>query len=263
MGNEFLKLFGVTIVFCLALMTAVWALSRKIHNAGVIDIAWSIGFAPLVIFYAVCGSGDTTRKWVIAAMACFWSVRLAAHVLVRVWRMHPKEDGRYEELRREWGASWDVKIFGMFEFQAILIAVLAVPFLIVCLNPQPGLSALEFVGMGLWIVAVCGESLADHQLAAFKANPANKGKVCQAGLWHYSRHPNYFFEWTVWIAYFVFALGSPWGWAAVYCPALMLFFLIKVTGIPMTEQLSVKNRGEQYRDYQRTTSRFVPWPRKK
>ena len=100
------------------------------------------------------------------------------------------------------------------------------------------------------------------QLKQFKANPANKGRVCQAGLWNFSRHPNYFFEWLVWVAFFLFALGSPWGWVTIYCPALMLFFLLKVTGIPMTEELAVKTKGDAYREYQRTTSVFVPWFKK-
>lgn len=104
--------------------------------------------------------------------------------------------------------------------------------------------------------------LADRQLARFRADPANKGKVCQAGLWNYSRHPNYFFEWLVWVGYAVFALGSPWGWLGLIAPALMLHFLLNVTGIPMTEELSLKSKGDAYRAYQRTTSAFVPWFKK-
>ena len=104
--------------------------------------------------------------------------------------------------------------------------------------------------------------VADHQLKVFKADPANKGRVCQTGLWHYSRHPNYFFEWLIWVAFSTYALGSSWGWISWYCPGLMLFFLLKVTGIPMTEELAVKTKGEEYRTYQRTTSGFVPWFRK-
>ena len=113
--------------------------------------------------------------------------------------------------------------------------------------------------MVIWLIAVGGESVADWQLKQFRGNPANKGKICQQGLWCYSRHPNYFFEWLVWVSFFVFALGAPWGWTSVFCPALMLFFLLRVTGIPMTEELSVRSKGEAYRQYQRTTSPFVPW----
>jgi steroid 5-alpha reductase family enzyme len=262
MTNDLLKLSLITVAFCIALMTIFWLVSRRIRNVGIIDIAWSFAFTPLVIIYAALGNGDVTRRCVIAAMAVFWSMRLGLHVAIRVVRLHPQEDGRYVELRKEWAKNWERTMFWFFEFQAILIMVLALPLLLICLNARQGLSVIEIIGAALWCVAVGGESVADHQLKVFKANPANHGKVCQAGLWHYSRHPNYFFEWLVWIAYFVFALGSPWGWVTAYCPALMLFFLIKVTGIPMTEQLSVKNRGELYREYQRTTSMFVPWFRK-
>jgi steroid 5-alpha reductase family enzyme len=262
MQAESIKLFLVALGFSIVLMTAMWVLSRMIHNIGVIDIAWSFGFAPVVIYAASVASGNPAHRWFIAAMVTLWSVRLGSHVLIRVARLHPKEDVRYEALRAEWGAKLDRKLFWFFEFQAVLIAVLAVPFLIVCLNTQASLSPFEYAGAAIWLLAWAGESLADHQLKVFKADPKNKGRVCQAGMWHYSRHPNYFCEWMVWVGFCVFALGSPWGWTALYCPALMLFFLLKVTGIPMTEELSVKSKGEAYREYQRTTSGFVPWFRK-
>jgi steroid 5-alpha reductase family enzyme len=112
------------------------------------------------------------------------------------------------------------------------------------------------------LVAIAGESLADAQLAAFKRRAA-KGQVCDAGLWRYSRHPNYFFEWLVWVAYFLFALGSPHGWLAFVGPASILFLLLRVTGIPLTEEQSLRSKGDAYRRYQRTTSAFVPWFPKK
>jgi len=111
----------------------------------------------------------------------------------------------------------------------------------------------------LWLIAISGEALADAQLAAFKRHAANRGRVCDAGLWRYSRHPNYFFEWLIWMAYAVFAFPSPYGYLALIIPAVMLFFLFKVTGIPATEEQSLRSRGDKYREYQRTTSRFVPW----
>jgi steroid 5-alpha reductase family enzyme len=150
-----------------------------------------------------------------------------------------------------------------FELQAVLIVLLAIPFLVICLNDRPGISILEWLGVAIWFVAVVGEGVADWQLKQFRANLENKGKICELGLWNYSRHPNYFFEWLVWVGFFVFALGSPLGCATIYCPALMLFFLLRVTGIPLTEELSVKSKGDAYREYQRTTSAFVPWFKKK
>jgi steroid 5-alpha reductase family enzyme len=113
------------------------------------------------------------------------------------------------------------------------------------------------------LAAITGEALADAQLAAFKRDAANRGRVCEAGLWRYSRHPNYFFEWLIWVAYFVFAVGSPWGWVALIGPASILYLLLRVTGIPMTEEQSLRSRGDAYRRYQRTTSAFIPWLPKK
>ena len=160
----------------------------------------------------------------------------------------------------EWGANAARKMFWFFQMQGLLLVALSAPFLLACLNPSKRFFhwwnlPVPPSGSSRWLA----KAVADQQLKKFKADPANRGRVCQAGLWHYSRHPNYFFEWLIWVAFFVFALGSPLGWTTVYCPALMLFFLLKVTGIPMTEELSVKNRGEEYRAYQRTTSAFVPW----
>jgi steroid 5-alpha reductase family enzyme len=126
-------------------------------------------------------------------------------------------------------------------------------------DPRLHLGFSDWLGFSVWLVAILGESLADRQLAAFKADPSNRGKVCSAGLWKFSRHPNYFFEWLVWVALFLFALPAPWGWTTIFAPALMLFFLLRVTGIPYTEQQSLRSRGEAYRSYQRTTSAFVPW----
>ena len=125
-----------------------------------------------------------------------------------------------------------------------------------------GLGITGIAGIALWITGLVGESIADAQLSRFRRNPANRGQVCQEGLWAWSRHPNYFFEWMVWVGYAVFASGAPWGWTGWLSPLLMLHFLLNVTGIPMTEELSVKSKGEAYRRYQRTTSAFFPWRRK-
>lgn len=131
-----------------------------------------------------------------------------------------------------------------FQIQALSVAALSIPFLISSLNGQKILSVWEWSGLTIWIIAVVGESLADHQLKIFKANPANKNETCQTGLWRYSRHLNYFFEFPTWIAYWIFALGSPLGCATIYCPALMLYFLLRVTGILLTERQSLKSKGE-------------------
>jgi steroid 5-alpha reductase family enzyme len=149
-----------------------------------------------------------------------------------------------------------------FELQAVLVAVFSLPFLCVAFNPTPSLTGIEIAGLILALLALAGEALADWQMQAFKRDPASKGQVCQAGSWRYSRHPNYFFESLIWWAFFLVTLGSPLGWITIVCPLLMLYFLFKVTGIPLTEEYALKSKGAAYREYQRTTSAFVPWFRK-
>ena len=136
--------------------------------------------------------------------------------------------------------------------------LLAAPLLIASANAAPRLHPLEWAAAALWAIALAGESLADRQLDAFRRDPANRGRTCRVGLWSWSRHPNYFFEWLVWVAYWLFACASPWGWTTLFCPALMLYFLFRVTGIPATEAQALRTRGDDYREYQRTTSAFVP-----
>jgi steroid 5-alpha reductase family enzyme len=252
---QYLLLIGGTAV-CV-LMLGLWLIHLPIRNAGIVDIGWALGLAILAALYASLGPGFGPRKWLIAAMAAIWAVRLAWHLFRRIVG-HP-EEGRYQQLRKEWGTKIEIKFLGFFEFQAFLDLVLSLPFLLAALNPKPELSWLEFAGTGVWLIAVFGESIADAQLARFKRDPQSRGKVCDTGLWKYSRHPNYFFEWLIWLAWALYALASPYGWIALLCPALMLYFLFKVTGIPATEAQALRSKGEAYRRYQETTSAFVPW----
>jgi steroid 5-alpha reductase family enzyme len=140
--------------------------------------------------------------------------------------------------------------------------VLAIPFLAAACNPEPGIGPLEWAAAALWTLAMAGEGTADAQLNRFKSDSSNKGRTCQVGLWRYSRHPNYFFEWLIWMAFALFALASPGGWCGLLSPVLILYFVLRVTGIPATEAQAIRTRGEEYRRYQQTTSAFVPWFRK-
>lgn len=245
------------------LMVLVWLVSVKIKNAGIVDIAWSAGFTPMVWIYFWLAPGDPSRKLIITAMVTGWSLRLGLHLYQRVMGHHPTEDSRYAQFREKWGPHFNRNMFGFFQIQAVLLWVLSLPFLLACMNRSTGIQLLEWIGLVLWWVGLMGEALADRQLAAFVANPAHRGKVCEQGLWNYSRHPNYFFEWVIWLAYFIFALGQPHGLWTLYCPLIMLHFLLNVTGVKLAEEGSLKRRGEAYRAYQRTTSAFVPWFKKK
>lgn len=257
--GEFWWLMAFALVIPVVMMSGVWLLARVLDNAGIVDIFWSYGFIPVAAVCAVLGGGDVTRSFLLVLMVTIWAARLGTYLLFRVARHHPEEDGRYAALRRQFpGHTWAM-FLGFFQAQAILIALLGVPFVLVFINRVPGLGIFEYAGMVLWLAGMAGESLADAQLNRFRADPSNKGKTCRAGLWNYSRHPNYFCEWLIWVGYFVYALGSPGGWVAVYAPALMYFFLTRVTGIKATEEHALRSRGEDYRQYQRTTNAFFPW----
>ncbi len=258
-----LALLSLSLTSLCALFAALYLLARRLDNYGIVDIAWSYAFAALASFYALFGPGWPVRRALIAALAVVWSLRLGTHLAIRVIGHHPNEDGRYVQLRRDWSAHFALKMFGFFQLQAASVVLLAAAFLLACLNPAPALHPLEYAGAALWLFAISGEALADAQLSSFKKNPAHRGQVCDVGLWHYSRHPNYFFEWLVWVSFFVFALGSPHGFLALIGPASILYLLLRVTGIPLTEEQSVRTRGDAYRRYQETTSAFLPWPPKR
>lgn len=255
-------LLASTLVMC-GIMFAVWLIALRIQNAGIVDIAWAGGFAILAALYAGAGDGYAARRLLIAVMAAVWSLRLARYLYRRVMGHHPVEDGRYAQLRKEWAGQWKLKLFFFFQLQAGLNVLLSVPFLLSSMSTTPNIHPVEWFACSLWAVALWGEHLADSQLERFKENPANRGKVCEEGLWRYSRHPNYFFEWLIWVSYFVFAAASPYGLLTAYCPLLMLYFLFKVTGIPMTEEQAIRSKGEAYRKYQKSTSAFVPWFRRR
>lgn len=244
------------------MMFLLWVIHLLIRNAAIVDVGWAVGLGMLAVSYAAAGPGYPARRYAIATMATLWSLRLAGYLLFTRVLGHP-EEGRYVQLRAEWKTYLPLRFLFFFEFQALLDLVLSLPFLLACLDTRTPLGLAEKVGAGIWLIGMIGEATADVQLDAFKKNPANKGKTCRAGLWNYSRHPNYFFEWTIWVGYAVFALASPWGWLGLISPALILYFLLGLTGIPATEAQALRSRGEEYRQYQRATSAFVPWFPKK
>lgn len=239
------------------LMFVLWLIQLRTGNASIVDMGWAGGLALLGVLYAVLGGGFWLRATLIGAMSGIWGLRLAIYLGTRIVG-HP-EEGRYQELRRRWKTNLPFKFLVFFEFQALTCVVLATPFFLAARNPAPQISTLEWFAVALWLLALAGEATADAQLSAFKADPLNRGRTCQVGLWRWSRHPNYFFEWLIWVAFALFALGSPEGYWGLLSPALMLYFVLRVTGIPATEEQAVRTRGDEYRRYQQTTSAFVPW----
>jgi steroid 5-alpha reductase family enzyme len=255
-----LLLQGMLLMFIV--MSVLWVIHLRLRNAAVVDVGWAAGLALLAIFYSFYGDGWALRRMLLAIVVGLWGFRLAIHLLMdRVWGK--PEEGRYQEIRNRWKSNVPAKFFLFFQFQALLDVLLSVPFLLVAMNASTRFSFFEFAGLALWLIAFTGEAVADRQLKEFKKNSANRGAVCNAGLWKYSRHPNYFFEWLIWVAYTLIALSAPYGLVAIFAPVLMLYFLFKITGIPATEAQAVRTRGDAYREYQRSTSSFVPWFPKK
>jgi steroid 5-alpha reductase family enzyme len=243
-------------------MICLWFLQRKTRIAGIVDVAWSFGTGLLGAYFAWGAvDGDVTRRLIVALMAAVWGARLGIFLIRRLTA--EKEDGRYLKLRSEWGESFQFKMLLFFQVQALWAVMFAAPMFAAASNPIPAVRWFDFAGVFVWIVSMTGESIADRQLARFRTDPVNRGKVCATGLWRYSRHPNYFFESLHWWAYLFMALGSPYWWVALCGPFLMLLFILKITGIPPTERRALETRGEAYRHYQRTTSVLLPWPPKK
>ena len=241
----------------IVMMTALWIVQRAKGDAGVVDVGWSAGLGVLAVGYAVFAGGDLVQRLLVGVLAGLWSLRLALYVYLD--RVRGKaEDGRYQTLRAKWGDQAQRRLFVFFQAQALVAVVMSLPFLVVA-SYRHDLSAWSYVAVALWSIAVVGESAADRQLARFRADPATRGTVCRAGLWRYSRHPNYFCEWLQWWTYAIAAIGSPWWFLTLVSPVLISFFLFRVTGIPATERQALKSRGDAYREYRRTTSVFVPW----
>ena len=242
-------------------MAVLWEVQRRFGKAGIVDVLWAGGVGALALFFVWQADGYVQRRFLIGILAGAWSFRLTSYLLVRVVRM--TEDGRYEEMKQKWGKATQRNLFLFFQVQAFWSVLFAAPMLLAAQNSEAPLGWVDAAGVAVWILAIYGEAVADRQLARFRMRPGNKGKVCQEGLWRYSRHPNYFFEWSHWWAYVLIGWNGPMGYLTLLGPAAMLLFLFKITGIPPTEANALKSRGNAYREYQRTTSAFFPWRPKK
>jgi steroid 5-alpha reductase family enzyme len=252
--HELLVWAGQGTALVAALMFILWLLHFPLRNAAIVDVGWAMGLSLLAMFYALHVAGYWRRTMFLAAMVVIWGMRLAFHLVFTRLNGQP-EEGRYVELRRKWG----FKFLLYFEFQALLCGVLSIPFLLAMHDPAKGPPEYENVGAAIWAIAFLGETIADQQLARFKRDPKNTGRVCKSGLWRYSRHPNYFFEWLIWISFAIVAFPAQYGILGLLSPLLMLYLLYRVTGIPATEEQALHSAGDEYRKYQRSTSAFIPW----
>jgi steroid 5-alpha reductase family enzyme len=258
-----LLLAATALAVCCAVFAAFYRVARRLDNYGIVDIVWSYAFGLVALLYAALSSGWAPRRWLVAALITAWSLRLGAYLHRRVMGHHPEEDGRYKEMRTRWAANFAWEMFKFYQFQAVSVVLLATPFLLALGRPEAALTTLDYAALALFAVSILGETLADAQLATFKKDSANQGRVCDTGLWSASRHPNYFFVWLTWVSFALFALPAAWGWLGLVAPAAILYLLLFVTGIPLTEEQSIRSRGDAYRAYQRRVSAFVPWFPKK
>ena len=239
-------------------MAVLWVVQVRTQDASLVDVAWAIGIACLATMYALLADGDVAHRLLAATLATIWGWRLGLYLFFN--RVRGKsEDGRYQALRTKWASRANRNFFLFFQFQAIFVVFFSMPYLLITLDPSEGIGALEWIGVATWAIGNAGTIVADRQLSSWRSNPANHGRTARRGLWAWSRHPNYFFEWVTWCGVAAVATAAPWGWVAWIVPAGLLFLLFRVTGIPATEAQALRSRSD-YADYQRTTSVFVPRP---
>ena len=241
-----------------SVMAVLWYVHVRIHDASHVDVAWAVLIACAAILYALLADGDVGHRVLAAVLASVWGFRLGAYLFYnRV--LGREEDGRYRALRAKWGSSANARFFVFFQLQALFVVFFSLPFAFIALDPDSGFGAVAWIGIAIWAIGNVGTIVSDRQLAQWRANPESKGKTARGGLWGWSRHPNYFFEWVNWCGNALVATTAPRGWIAWSVPAGLLFLLFRVTGIPATEAQALRSRAD-YAEYQRTTSTFVPFP---
>jgi steroid 5-alpha reductase family enzyme len=241
-----------------SLMTALWLWQLRTGKATAVDAGWATTLVLLAVLYALLGGGEPEHRILIGLLAGLENGRIAWLVGRRVGG---EEDSRYRELRARWRSRGreQLSFFVFYQAQGLLAVLLSLPLLAAAFNGHDGLEALELAGFWVWAAGASFEAVADAQLSGFKADPGNRGKTMRFGLWRLSRHPNYFGQWLTWCGYGLIALAAPWGWVGLLSPALMLYLILFVTGVPPSEERALASRGEDFRRYQRETSVFVPW----
>jgi steroid 5-alpha reductase family enzyme len=266
----YLEALATIAVTLSVLMAGAWAVQQRTGNSGWVDTIWTFSLGLVgagSALWPVGGAVPNARQWLVAALVAIWSLRLGSHIAVRTAQI--KDDPRYAAFAKEWGADSRRKMFIFLQNQGFGSIPLVFSIFVAARFPSDALRLQDILGALILLIGIAGEALADAQLKRFRENPANKGRVCDIGLWRWSRHPNYFFEWFGWLAYPVIAISSdyplfyPWGWAALLAPIFMYWILVHVTGIPPLEAQMLRSRGERYRDYQTRTSMFFPLPPQK
>jgi steroid 5-alpha reductase family enzyme len=245
------------------LMAGAWVVQQRTGNSGWVDTIWTFSLGLVgagVALWPVAGASPNARQWLLAVLVAIGSLRLGIHIAIRTADI--TDDPRYAAFAKEWGVDSPRKMFIFLQNQGLGSIPLVFAIFVAAHLPGDALRVQDYLGALILLAGIAGEALADGQLRRFRDDPANKGRVCDIGLWRWSRHPNYFFEWFGWLAYPMIALSSgyDWGWATLLAPLCMYWILVYVTGIPPLEAQMLRSRGDRYRDYQSRTSQFFPLP---
>jgi steroid 5-alpha reductase family enzyme len=257
------EIYATAALVILSLMTALWIISLILRNASIVDIFWGAGFVVANwLYFALTPAGFSTRKWLIGALVTIWGLRLSLHILQRNWGK--PEDFRYRKWREEAGKKWWWQsFFKAFLLQGLLLWIISAPLLAAQISAVPDrLTVLDIAAIPLWAIGFFFEAMGDWQLARFKADPANRGKVLQTGVWRYTRHPNYFGDAAQWWSYYLIAAVAGGYWT-FFSPIIMTGLLVHISGVALLEK-SLTETKPGYREYIETTSAFIPWfPHKK
>jgi len=237
-------------------MLLLWLLSLALRDASIVDVFWGLGFVGVAWLAFALGDGTPARKALVVTATSAWGLRLSAYLL---WRNHGAgEDPRYRRMRRHHGARFGwVSLFSVFGLQGVLLWTVSLPLQLAQARPGPPLGLLDAAGALLVAVGLCFETVGDLQLARFKADPANRGRVMDRGLWRYTRHPNYFGDAVAWWGLGVVACAVPGGFVALVSPALMTLLLLRVSGVALLER-SLRRDKPGYAEYAARTSAFFP-----
>jgi steroid 5-alpha reductase family enzyme len=259
----YLEALAAIAISLAVLMAFAWVVQQRTGNSGWVDTIWtfSLGLVGACsALWPISGAVPNARQWLVAALVAIWSLRLGTHIAVRTAKI--TDDPRYAAFAKDWGADSSRRMFVFLQNQALGSIPLAFAVFVAAHFPSDALRPQDYLGALILATGIAGEALAAAQLKRFRDDPASKGRVCDVGLWRWSRHPNYFFEWFGWFAYPVIALTPdyPWGWATLLAPVFMYWILVYVTGIPPLEDQMLRSRGDRYREYQSRTSRFFPLP---
>ena len=245
------------LIFAVTAAVILWLVSLRLRDVSIVDIFWGPGVAGVVDIAALLGHAGGPRTSAVLLLVNLWAIRLAAHI----WARHQGEDHRYAAMRTKFGRNWWWwSLIQVFLLQAILIWFIPAPLVAAVLYSQRPMGLLDYGGIALAAAALIFEALADFQLSAFRADPANRGAVMDRGLWGWSRHPNYFGEAAMWWGYFATGFAASHMWWLLLSPLLMTFLLLQVSGVTLMEE-KMDERRPGYARYRRQVSAFIPWRR--